>query len=487
MELPYIFVLIALFFALRLVTNETLRERGYLALSAAFPFIFQPTVPIRNFTFWFPFATIALTFVVWAIFAERPGTDETDREALRFPWFARNRVLIVEAATVAAVVALISLSRYAGFDGRILASRPPRIERLAIPLAVVVTAVALIRRTRESARNAQLSGAIALILILLIFQKTAPLAQLASQFLRFGAGQSTQEAFATDIRWFGFSYIAFRLLSVAIEARKGRKFAGTAGQFLIYVCFPPTLSAGPIDRFDRFQKELATPNRFNDNDLIFAAERIALGLIKKFILADALSFISLSAQNAPQFRAAGWAWLALYAYAFQIYLDFAGYSDIAIGIGRLAGLTIPENFNAPYLKRNIALFWNNWHMTLTGWIRNYCFNPLTRALRKRKAAPWLIILIGQLVTMGLIGLWHGVTVNFLIWGLWNALGLFIHQLYADHILKKVRPALSARPWLEKIYTAAATVLTFQFVALSWIFFALPRFDLALTFLRRLFS
>ena len=486
MELPYVFVLIGFFFALRFVPNATLRERGHLALSAAFPFIFQPNVPIRNFAFWFPFATVALTFVVWAAFADRPETEDGAGE-LKFSFFRRNRVFLSEAAIVIAVVVLICASRYAGFDARLVAARPPRIVQLMIPLAAAITAVVIVLRTPRTARAALLGGLIALILTLLVIQKTAPLARFASRILRLGAGQSAQEALATDIRWFGFSYIAFRLLSVAIEARKGRKFAGTAGQFLIYVCFPPTLSAGPIDRFDRFQKELSSANRFGEEDLTAATERITLGLIKKFILADALSFMALSAQNADQFRSAGWAWLALYAYAFQIYFDFAGYSDIAIGIGRLAGLTIPENFNAPYLKRNIALFWNNWHMTLTGWIRNYCFNPLTRALRKRKVAPWLIILTGQLVTMGLIGLWHGVTINFLIWGVWNALGLFIHQLYADHILKKIQPALSARPRLEQAYAAAAAVLTFHFVAIGWVFFTIPRFDSALAFLGRLFS
>lgn len=487
MELPYVFVLIGLFLALRLVPNETIRERGLLALSAAFPFIFQPTVPIRNFAYWFPFATIALTVALWSLVSARPEPNEPDQAELKSSWIRRSRVPLIEAAIILAVVVLISVSRYVGLDSWLVSTRPPRISQILIPIAVSAFLIAALYKTRNAARSALFGGYIALILIFLTIQKTAPLAQLGSQFLRLSVGQSAQEALPTDIRWFGFSYIAFRLLSVAIEARKGRKFSGTAGQFLIYVCFPPTLSAGPIDRFDRFQKELTTANRFTDADLTAATERITIGLIKKFIFADALSFMALSAQNAAQFRAAGWAWLALYAYAFQIYFDFAGYSDIAIGISRLIGLTIPENFNAPYLKRNIALFWNNWHMTLTGWIRNYCFNPLTRALRKRKVAPWLIILTGQLLTMSLIGLWHGVTVNFLIWGVWNAFGLFIHQLYADHFAKRIQAALSVRPQLEKAYTAAATVLTFHFVALGWIFFTLPRLDQALTFLGRLFS
>jgi D-alanyl-lipoteichoic acid acyltransferase DltB (MBOAT superfamily) len=171
-------------------------------------------------------------------------------------------------------------------------------------------------------------------------------------------------------------------------------------------------------------------------------------------------------------RAAGWGWIILYAYALQIFFDFSGYTDIAIGLGRLMGFKLPENFNAPYLKPNLTQFWNNWHMTLTQWFRAYFFNPLTRFLRSggRKLPIWTIILITQLATMVLIGLWHGMTWNFILWGAWHGLGLFIHNRWSE--LTKARfTALAAGT--QKALNAGGAVVTFHFVALGWIFFALP--------------
>ena len=122
----------------------------------------------------------------------------------------------------------------------------------------------------------------------------------------------------------------------------------------------------------------------------------------------------------------------MYAYAFRIFLDFSGYTDIAIALGRLLGVRLPENFAAPYLKPNIALFWNSWHMSLTQWFRAYVFNPLARRLRSATAQipDWLACLVTQLVTMLLIGLWHGITWSFALWGLWHGIGLFVHNRWS---------------------------------------------------------
>lgn len=488
MELKLIFVLIGLFVVLSLIRNARIRELGLIFLSTAFPFVFQSTVPIRNFSFWFPFLSIFLTIALWVIFRERVSIPEEDSLELRKGRFDRKLMISLDFALILLTIILIVALRPLGLDTFVLKAVPPLMGQAALPLICAILALVVIGLgARTKARGAFFSGFIALILAFLLIQKTEFFAEWASRFLRISVGQGVDSAAGSDLRWFGYSYISFRLLSVAIEARKGRKFAGTPGQFLIYVCFPATLAAGPIDRYDRFYKELVNDQRMLDEDWYIALERITLGLFKKFILADMLSYVSLSAQNAPQFLSAGWAWLSLYAYAFQIYLDFAGYSDIAIGLGRILGFRIPENFNAPYLKRNIALFWNNWHMTLTGWIRNYCFNPLTRSLRKKKLPQWLMILAGQLVTMILIGLWHGVTVNFLIWGVWNALALFVHQLYADRLGKRVHSYLESRKIIRGAYAFFATFLTFNVVSFGWVFFTLPSFDLALTFIHRLFS
>ncbi len=204
-------------------------------------------------------------------------------------------------------------------------------------------------------------------------------------------------------------------------------------EYVVYVIFFPALAAGPIDRIERFVGDLRRPLALTADDLGEAGKRLVLGLFKKFAIADALALIALNATNALQVRTAGWAWVLLYAYAFQIYFDFSGYTDIAIGLGRLLGIKLPENFKAPYLKPNLTQFWNNWHMTLTQWFRAYFFNPVTRAMRSgKKPVPIpVIIFITQVVTMVLIGLWHGVTMNYVVWGLWHGLGLFIHNRWSE--------------------------------------------------------
>ena len=197
-----------------------------------------------------------------------------------------------------------------------------------------------------------------------------------------------------------------------------------------------------------------------------------MGLFKKFVIADGLSMMALNATNASQIQSSGWAWVMLYAYAFQLFFDFSGYTDIAIGTARLMGIKLPENFNHPYLKPNLTQFWNNWHMTLTQWFRAYFFNPVTRALRsaRKPVSIPVIIFITQLGTMLLIGLWHGVSFNFILFGLWHGIGLFIHNRWSDWT--KARFSRLPSHW-QKVLNLGGMVLTFHFVALSWILFALP--------------
>jgi D-alanyl-lipoteichoic acid acyltransferase DltB (MBOAT superfamily) len=163
-------------------------------------------------------------------------------------------------------------------------------------------------------------------------------------------------------------------------------------------------------------------------------------------------------------------WIHLYAYAFQIYFDFSGYTDIAIGIARLVGIKLPENFASPYTKPSLTQFWNSWHMTLTQWIRSYFFNPFNRWIRGYKSLPaWMMLLIGQLATMFIIALWHGVTVNFIIWGAWHGLGLFLQNRWSDFAKTRIT---TTNPRIQTAMQLGGTLLTFHFVVLGWVFFAL---------------
>jgi alginate O-acetyltransferase complex protein AlgI len=167
-------------------------------------------------------------------------------------------------------------------------------------------------------------------------------------------------------------------------------------------------------------------------------------------------------------------WILLYSYSLRIYFDFSGYTDIAIGVARLLGVRLPENFASPYLKPNLSQFWNSWHMTLTQWFRSYFFNPLTRAMRSspQLLPSFLMILVAQISTMVLIGLWHGVTAGFVLWGLWHGAGLFIQNRWSDY-MKDHTPAWGMSRSGQVILRYSGVFLTFNFVSLGWLFFVLP--------------
>ena len=232
----------------------------------------------------------------------------------------------------------------------------------------------------------------------------------------------------------------------------------------------------------------AAEDSHGEDHVVEGVTRIIFGLFKKFVLADSLAIIALNSTNALQVKSFVWLWILLYSYTAQIYLDFSGYTDIAIGIGRLAGIELPENFDRPYLKPNIVAFWNSWHITMAKWFRAYYFNPLTRFFlrSKHKLLPWMAIFLAQLSTMALIGLWHGVTWNFLVWGIWHGIGLYIHNRWVA-FLKARSHVLPSSLFSNRGLKAASVLLTFHFVSIGWVWFALPEIGLSMTVLGRLFG
>src|SRR5262249_14423214 len=337
-------------------------------------------------------------------------------------------------------------------------------------------------RSRPGARWLNL-GAVVLVGLLLA-TKLEPLGRLASAGLRAISGQDPSLAAASDLSWLGFSYLSFRLIHVLRDRAAGRLPAVAYSECLTYALFFPAYTAGPIDRVERFVKDERQPFMLDAQTVLDGGTRIALGVLKKFVLADSLALVALNATNAAQTNSTLWMWVLVYAYAWRLYWDFSGYSDIAIGLGRFFGIRLPENFDRPYTRQNLTLFWNSWHITLAQWFRAYVFNPLTRALRARPVPVPVIILITQVVTMVLIGLWHGVTLNFVIWGAWHGLGLFIHNRWAD-FTKPHAALLDSRPRLKRLARWAGVVATFHFVALGWVWFVLPTPGLALTVFGRL--
>jgi alginate O-acetyltransferase complex protein AlgI len=253
-----------------------------------------------------------------------------------------------------------------------------------------------------------------------------------------------------------------------------------------YAIFFPAFTSGPIDRVERFVTGLRQPLPLGSEDWIYSGRRLLLGLFKKFVIADLLAVISINTALVERTQAGWMLWLFLYAYAFRIYFDFSGYTDIAIGMGRLLGVRLPENFESPYLKPNLTLFWNSWHISLTQWFRAYVFNPMARALRQRGLPAWLVILATQLTTMALIGLWHGITWGFAAWGLWHGAGLFLHNRWVE--FSRTRgPGWAQTAWGQRVSKGAGVFLTFNYVALGWLFFTLSEPRLAWATMARLFG
>ncbi len=485
----------------RLWTRAGVRQWLMLAASVAAIYWLQPLTPIRYLDFWLPTAALGLTAWTWA--ATRPGASAAAPTAARArPGVAASaapaqppsptapvadderRATLTTALVVAALVLLIGLTRYLGPVCCLTPARPPSIGVVAAGLALIAGVAAWLFWRPAAGRWLNLG--VAAFIGLFLVTKLEPLGLLASAGLRAAAGQATDLAAASDLRWLGFSYLAFRLMHTLRDRATGRLPAVSLREFLTYALFFPAYTAGPIDRVERFVKDARQPFQLDSETVLAGGTRIALGVLKKFVLADSLALVALNAANAAQTRSTLWTWVLLYAYAWRLYWDFSGYSDIAIGLGQFFGVKLPENFDRPYTRRNLTLFWNSWHVTLAQWFRAYVFNPLTRALRARPLPAPAIILMTQMVTMVLIGLWHGVTVNFVIWGAWHGLGLFIHNRWAD-FTKPHATLLDGRPRLKRLAHLAGVVATFHYVTLGWVWFALPTPDLALTVFGRLFG
>jgi len=439
----------------------------------------QPSTPIRNLDFWFPTSALILTVLSWA--ATHDPARPTKQSA-------------VAALLGLAAVTCIGLTRYVEPLCCLTPTRPPPFWQVGVFLLSTALLTWLIRY-RYPRRPWLLDGLSLLLIIFFILLKSPYLGQAVSAGLRAQAGQPVDLASALDLRWLGYSYLAFRLLHTLRDARTGRLLAMELDEYLTYALFWSTYTAGPIDRLTRFSADLrkSLEQRISlniDPDNLFwtGVWRIVWGIFKKFALADTMALIALNETNAAQITSPIWLWVVLFAYSLRIYFDFSGYTDIAIGLGQLVGLNLPENFDRPYLKTNLTSFWNSWHITLAQWFRAYFFNPVTRSLRSngRDLPTWLVIWITQLSTMALIGLWHGITWNFLFWGLWHGAGLFIHNRWLDWQRGRTH---STQPSAvrQKLTQLAGWFVTFQYVTLGWVWFALPTPILAQQVFSRLFG
>jgi D-alanyl-lipoteichoic acid acyltransferase DltB (MBOAT superfamily) len=264
----------------------------------------------------------------------------------------------------------------------------------------------------------------------------------------------------------GISFFTFQQIAYLVDQLEGRAGDDAPLDYALFISFFPQLIAGPIVRHREFLPQLDGDRsfRFTGGDLALGLTIFAIGLVKKTVIADGIAVnvspaFAAAEQGAPLTLLE--AWCAALGYTLQIYFDFSGYSDMAIGLGRLFGLKLPTNFNSPYKARSIIEFWRRWHITLSRFLREYLYIPLG-GNRRGRARRWGNLLI----TMLLGGLWHGAGWTFILWG--GLHGLMLCLNHAWRYLRRGRPGR-----LERGLLAA---LTFLAIVVTWVFFRADSLD-----------
>ena len=272
----------------------------------------------------------------------------------------------------------------------------------------------------------------------------------------------------------GISFITFEVISYLVDIyRRESRSARSIWELALLVAFFPHLIAGPILKPMQFLPEIEKKIEIRWTNIERGVQLFLLGLVKKVLISDHLApFVDRIFHNPTQFGSST-VWLAVIAYAIQIFCDFSGYSDMAIGSARCLGFEIPPNFSLPYISRNITEFWRRWHISLSTWLREYLYFPLG-GNRLGKGRQYLNLL----VVMLLGGLWHGAHWNFVIWGGIHGLGLAVHKMLLDRMGKRQttpNPFVYGLSWLA----------TFAFVCFAWVFFRAATFELAFQMVRKM--
>ncbi|PIW65634.1 MAG: hypothetical protein COW12_00850 [Candidatus Omnitrophica bacterium CG12_big_fil_rev_8_21_14_0_65_45_16] len=270
--------------------------------------------------------------------------------------------------------------------------------------------------------------------------------------------------FSNNILPVGISYYIFKLISYTLDVHWGKIPAERCFiSFAAYVSFFPQILSGPIQRCGDFLSQLQRPFNLSWLQTERGLRRILLGLFKKFLIADQLSNFVSPVFLSPQDYQSGLVLVAIYAFAIQLYADFSGIIDMAVGSGRLFGIESPENFKTPFFSQNIQAFWRNWHITLTTWLRDYLFTPLRMSLRSLRNIGLYVCIF---FNMTAIGVWHGPKLTYLLFGL-------IHAFYVSvsvATLKFREDFFETRPLLGLIRKFTAPIITFHLVAMSFVFF-----------------
>ncbi len=360
---------------------------------------------------------------------------------------------------------LASLYNYAAF-------RPEYVLLLAGITAVgYLAGLAIAGRRTPAARQRWLAGSVLVVLGTLFINKYYDFFVTSLDGATGGVGLPRLDMAVAA----GLSFYAFSCVSYLVDVYRGTLPAERhLGRFALYVAFFPKLLAGPIERARPFLAQLEIPARFNSAQVTAGLQLMLWGLFKKVVIADRLAPFVDAAYRTPSFANPADLVIATYFFAFQLYCDFSGYSDIAIGTSRVLGIDLLENFRRPYLSTSVREFWaQRWHLSLSLWFRDYLYFPLGGS-RVAKGRAYLNLMIVFLVS----GLWHGANWTFVVWGGLNG----IYQVVESAIGGSRRTAAASAPSLLRKLLGG--LLTFHLVLVSWVFFRAASIEDAVAVLTR---
>ena len=277
----------------------------------------------------------------------------------------------------------------------------------------------------------------------------------------------------------GISFYTFMAVGYIIDVYKGKTQAVRHfGKYAIFVSFFPNISSGPIERAGHFIPQIDKEKTFDYDSVVYGARLLLLGLIKKIVIADMMTkYVDEVFNKVPQHQGICFAWATL-LYTFQIYCDFSGYSDMAIGVARMLGFDLLTNFRQPYLSSSIKEFWGRWHISLSTWFRDYVYIPLggNRCSKTRRD-------LNLLITFLCSGLWHGASWTFVLWG-----GIHgICQIIENRIKEATGLTREKEKALTKPVKILLTLLTFCIVSYAWMFFRANSISEAFYIVRSMFT
>ncbi len=276
----------------------------------------------------------------------------------------------------------------------------------------------------------------------------------------------------------GISFFVFEFIHYAVDVYRGKPTVKSLPDFMLFASFFPTQIAGPIKRYMDFIPQLGVNSTLKWDYIDEGVQLILLGLVKKVLIADQLATVAQAGfGNVHNFSGLD-LWLITYAFAFQIFYDFSGYTDIARGSALLFGYKVPINFNLPYLAANVSDFWHRWHISLSTWLRDYLYIPLGGSRCGR-----LFNYKNLFLTMALGGLWHGASLHFLVWGAYQGILLILHKEYL-RVLELL--GISKRVLASRLYHAVSIFITFQLVCVGWVLFRADDLRIATRIIQKLF-